>query len=375
MDWKPAWKYLAKNYHVIILVMLFSTSLYIRLVGFRFPYLRNIDSYVFYRYMNYTIETGKIPDYDPLMLAPTGANLTMWNMFYVFLGAKTYEAVRLFFDIPLWRFLVYFPAVLASLMVMPAYVIGKELYDRDAGLLAAFMLVFSPVVMSRTLGGDPDSDAIVLLMSLATVASLTLVIKRKKILDSVVAGIVFSLFAWTWVGFWYVYWLYLGTVLVLFAIKRDWADIRNLAIVTAVFLAATYLLTGRFLGGYVLRAPFGTIGLFGTGGIKSEEGQFPNVYVSVAEMQSNSLSSLMRQIGGYLLVPSIIGLAYLAYSYVKTRRHLEALVLLGLWAAGFFYASLTAVRFSIFLIIPLSFLTAIAFSKALKIALGEEYDR
>ena len=362
-------------YHVVALLLIFGLALYIRLVGFHFPYLRNIDSYVFYRYMNYTVATGHVPTHDPLMLAPTGKNLTAWNMFYVLLGAKTYELVNAVHHMPLWRFLIYFPAVLASLIVIPAYIIGDELYDRNAGLLAAFFLALSPVIMSRTLGGDPDSDSIVLLMSLLTASTVTLSIKRKKIWLALLNGFVFSLFAWTWVGFWYVYWLYLGTALSLWLLDRDISYLRDVAISTAVFFGFAYLFTHQFLLGYVVSAPLKTIGLFGAGGIKSEEGQFPNVYVSVAEMQSNTIQSLIRQIGGYILVPALFGLLYLIYSFAKTGKHKDSLVFFGLWTVGFFYASLTAVRFSIFLTIPLSFLSAILFSKALRLANGEDYER
>ena len=66
----------------------------------------------------------------------------------------------------LWEFLIWFPAVLAALMAIPMYFIGKILYDRKAGILAAAFFVFDTAIISRTLGGDPDSDGIVLILPL-----------------------------------------------------------------------------------------------------------------------------------------------------------------------------------------------------------------
>ena len=358
-----------------VVALLFIASLYVRMAGFHYPYLRNIDSFLFYRYINWTVQSG-LPSHDSLMLAPYGKDLPRDGMFYVLLSAYAYKSVSWLLDFN--TFMVWWPAILASLMAIPAFLIGRDLFDERAGVLAALLILFSPQIMSRTLGGDPDTDSIVLLFSLVSSYLILKSIEEKGWKWPVVAGIGMALFAWTWPGYWYIYWLYLGYVavdsLISLAKGKKMEHIVPFVAFTGVFIASHVLFTGSFHSLYVFKYPFESIGLFGRGGIKAEEGQFPNVYVSVAEMMSNNLSSLLRQVGSYLLIPGFLGVVYLLYSGWRNEKRRMALVFMSLWFAGFFYASLVAVRFSIFLILPSSFLTAIALSKFWRMLMGEGPD-
>ncbi len=371
--------------YAALLVGIFALSLYVRLAGFHYPYLRNIDSYVFYRYMNYVVQHGHMPAVDRLMLAPTGFRLSPHGYLYVYLGAYSYEIFSHIMRIALWKFLIYFPAVLASLMVFPAYYIGTKLYDRNAGLISAFLLMFVPTIMARTLGGDPDSDSIVLLMSLITMAFFIATIKEKKwkIPISISAGIVLYLFSETWVGYWYIYWVLVGYTVAAVAYgllrKVEWKwPVINLGLITLVFLLsnlAVYGLSGFSYFTSAFTSPIGTIGLFGKGGLKSEAGrQFPNVYVSVAEMQSSSIKQIVLSAGSNVFVPALLGFLYLIYSFIRKGKHFDSLVVFGIWFTGFLYASIMAVRFSIFLVIPVVFLASVALSKTWRLTQGEELE-
>jgi asparagine N-glycosylation enzyme membrane subunit Stt3 len=59
----------------------------------------------------------------------------------------------------------------------------------------------------------------------------------------------------------------------------------------------------------------------------------------------------------------IYSFAYLFFEYLKERKHLECLVYITLWGGGFLIASLYAIRFSIFLVTPVSLLFSIFLSK------------
>ena len=369
----------------LVLVALFALSMYIRLVGFHFPYLRNIDSYVFYRYMDYVVKNGSLPKVDHLMLAPNGKPISRHGYLYIYIGAYSYRLFSLVYHAPLWRFLIYFPALLASLMIFPAYYIGTKLYDRNAGLASAFLVAFVPTITARTLGGDPDSDSIVLLMSLLTMASFVSTIKEKKmrIPLSMLAGLTLYLFSETWVGYWYSYWIMVGYAVLAsiraYLLKEDWKwPIMDIAIITAVFIACNLAVYG--LGGFdyftsMFTGPASIIGVFGSGGLKSEAGrQFPNVYVSVAEMQSASLRQIMANAGANIFVPALFGFLYLVYSFAKKGKHFDSLSIMGIWFVGFLYASLMAVRFSVFLVIPVIFLASVALAKTWRIVEGESLE-
>src|SRR3989338_4117994 len=152
---------------VIVIILMMLLSMYVRLIDYRWTYLRNIDSYVFYRWMDETVQNnGVLPVLDTYERAPVGFyRPPEWIYPYFYIGAYSYMLANTFSPMQLWEFLIYFPPFLATLAVIPLYFIGKMLYDKKAGVLAAFIYVFDISNLSRSLGGDPDSDAIVILVS------------------------------------------------------------------------------------------------------------------------------------------------------------------------------------------------------------------
>src|SRR3989344_4241696 len=170
---------------------------------------------------------GFLPSHDPYVLDPDGATITgntFAGNFYVYLGAYSYMLFRSFMpNMELWQFLIWFPPLSASLMAIPMYYIGKILYGRRAGVLAAFFVIFDISIMSRTLGGDPDNDGIVLLMPLILMAFYLYAYKkidrdnlplRMLGIYSVIFGLLLSLWANTWFGgYWFILWLITGFVL------------------------------------------------------------------------------------------------------------------------------------------------------------------
>jgi len=54
----------------------------------------------------------------------------------------------------------YFPAVLGALTTIPVYVVGKEVFDRNAGLLSAALVAILPgQFLARSLLGFTDHHA------------------------------------------------------------------------------------------------------------------------------------------------------------------------------------------------------------------------
>ena len=110
---------------VITIVML---AFYVRLLDYRWPYLRNIDSYMFYRHMDYIVQNnGVMPEHDPLILAPDGWPIRHELFPYQYLGAYTFMFTRMFLpQLELWQYLIYFPALLASLAAIPVYYVDRK---------------------------------------------------------------------------------------------------------------------------------------------------------------------------------------------------------------------------------------------------------
>ncbi len=384
-----------KNYWAEIAVVgIFLLSIYVRLAGFHYPYLRNIDSYFFYRQIEYIYEHGHLPVVDHLMLAPTGKRVSHDTALYQYLGAYTFKAFKYMFpNLELWKFLIYFPVVISSLSAFFLYVAGKNLYDKKAGVLFSFLMVFNPQMMSRTLGGDPDSDCIVFFMTSLTLMAISFVIKykydtKKMIKYSILAGAAFALFAYSWVGYWYIYWIMIGYSILVLAFEyvkkakkksTTYGHAKKIGIAMVVLTLSFIIFTVPHFGVGIIKrtfaSPFQAISLFSsTGGLKGEGGQFPNVYVSVAEMMSPGGITKIISTDPTLFFLTFIAIAYLLISYFKYGKHLDTLAILITWLSVTMYASMTAVRFMILLAMPISFGAAIVISKTIRLLVGEDHD-
>lgn len=396
---EPLYNFLNKHWTVLAIVFIFALSFYIRVFGFNYNYLRNIDSYWHYRYMKMILENnGKLPEYDTLMEAPEYRKIETMH-FYHYLGAYSYMLFKIFFkQTELWRFLVYFPAFLASLAVIPCYFIGKRLYDKRAGIFLAFLLVFNSAIISRSLGGDPDSDAIVLLIPLVILAFFFESIYemkedriKKGIFYSIMTGLFLAILAYTWVS-WHVFYFITGVIAIeifLEFIHKNKKTIKNFILLYFAFAITFLILTIPIIGinflGIILGGPFEALKL------KAEEGDFPNVYVSVAEMmEGGEVKNVGKNLGIYLaegdsIISKGLGtlytlvyfsaitfsIVYILITYINKRKHLEALLFLLLWGGGFLFASIYAIRFSILLALPLSLTLAIFLSTIWRVALKE----
>ena len=390
-----------KSWPAITILLLIILSVHIRTIDYNWPYLRNIDSYTFAREIERIVENGYLPETDPFALSPNFYNVpesvsTKRYILYQHLGAYGFFLTKIIFpDIELFEYLIYLPTIIISLVAIPAYFIGRYLYDRRTGILTAFFILFNTSNIQRTLGGDPDTDAIVILIPLIVMALFLITytyintkkkFDRKAIFYSFLTGI--SLFLWshTWVGYWYIVWLIFGFLaaktLMTFILKQNLTETLNKQ---KNVLKGFLLIMGIF---FVIDFPFSGLnevtsiiqGPFNFQGIKTEEDIFPNVYVSVAELQPSGgfLSVIQRiiPVDGFAVLFSpfllmIYGLIYLTYSYIKTKNHLDTIILLVLWFLGPFLATVVAVRFAILFSAPIAIGSAIFLAKLIKISLKE----
>ncbi len=393
--------FLKKYWPAFAIAAIIVFGVYVRVLDYRWPYLRNIDSYLFYRQMDDITKGGPLPDYDPLILAPYGHHYDFFPWPYQYLGAYSYMFTKLFIsDLQLWQYLIYFPPLLAALMAIPMYYIGKTLYDRKAGVLAAFFIVFDIGIMSRSLGGDPDSDAIVMLLPLIIMALFLMaykhvetrkIIDKKAILLSVLTGVFLGIWAFSWSGWWYVVWILTGFLLL--KLVFDYMKIRKpkeffktskpLLAVFGISMAVYFMIAVPIYGPmHIVQTATGP---FTFGSIKAENWEFPNVFVSVAELQeSGDVKSIIQRTSAisfdqnpvamlvspfFLMVYSLV---YLVYSYIKKRQHLDTMVLLIIWFIGPLIATMAAVRFSILFSAPIAIGSAIFLSKIYRMISGED---
>jgi len=265
----------------VILAALFGISLYIRLalphdqifvnggVWFRetdaYYYMRNIENLV-HNFPHFNVS-------DPYALYPGGgAGLTRpffaWlvaGAILLFKGAsaslQSMEAVA-----------AYMPAILGSLTIIPVYFIGKELFNRWAGVVAAALVVILPgEFLHRSLLGFTDHHIAEVLFSTTCLLFLIMAIKRARereisfshvlsrdwptvrrpLLYSLLAGVFLGIYLLSWKGglmFIFIIFIYLVIQFVVDHLRRKSTD--YLAVVsTPLFIFAFFGLLFVLIGG------------------------------------------------------------------------------------------------------------------------------
>ena len=223
-------KFLARAKYGLALFAFFLVALFLRTY---FPYhnvfaggwvsFQETDCYYHMRQvMLLALHFPHRPLFDPYTFYPGGSSLGAPPFFYLLLGflawvfgagsptQKVIETVG-----------AYLPAILGALVTVPVYFIGKELFNRKAGLIGAALITVLPgQFLWRSLLGFPDYHVAETLFTAFTMMFLILAIKRSRqneisfkslwrrdwgtlrmpLLYSLLAGIVLGLYLLTWPG-------------------------------------------------------------------------------------------------------------------------------------------------------------------------------
>jgi oligosaccharyl transferase (archaeosortase A-associated) len=188
---------------------------FIKFVGFdSWNYVRLVDNIVHHYPQNIL--------FDPYTLFPTGMYV-FWHPFYVWflggislllgLGAPTETTINFV--------CVYTPAVLGALAIIPVFYLGKVLFNRWVGVIAAGLItVSSSEFLGRSILGFVDHHIAEVLWSTLALMFLALALKtgrekditfglfyrrgwaelRGPVIYSVLAGVFLGIYLLTWVG-------------------------------------------------------------------------------------------------------------------------------------------------------------------------------
>jgi len=174
---------------IILVTLAFGIALYLRIV---LPYdrifvddwikLSATDPYFFMRHVDNIMH--HFPNgisFDPYMRFPTGytvssipfAYLIAWTTWIVGMGSSTQHTID--------AVAAYFPAVVASLSVIPVYFIGKVLLNRWAGVIAAGLIAILPgEFLGTTILGYTDRNSLEVLLTCLVMLFFILALKNGR---------------------------------------------------------------------------------------------------------------------------------------------------------------------------------------------------
>jgi oligosaccharyl transferase (archaeosortase A-associated) len=120
--------------------------------------------------------------YDPYINYPSGAAVSGPN-FFIYLLSSVIWLIGLGSPSPHTVDVVgvYFPAITAALTLIPVYFIGKTLFNKWAGIIAAGLLAILPgEFFGRTILGSTDRDALEVFFTAMTMLFLILAVKEAR---------------------------------------------------------------------------------------------------------------------------------------------------------------------------------------------------
>ena len=175
----------------ILIALFFGFALYVRValpfdkvfVGDLIKFTGN-DAYFFMRIVdNLAYNFPHLNSFDPYLLYPTGMDLHFIRPFFVYLLAGIIWLISL--GSPTQHIIdvvgVYFPAVLGALTVIPVYFIGKTVFSRWAGVIAAGLVgIFPGEFLGRSLLGFTDYHVAEVLFTTISMMFLILAVKNAK---------------------------------------------------------------------------------------------------------------------------------------------------------------------------------------------------
>ena len=343
-------------------------------------YLIASDPYYFYGLTHDLIEGKKIMTtkkgakyFNKKMLAPVG----YWEAInlHPFIGYGVYKVVSAINPKNSAMFALSFtPLVLMFLSILIFFIICYHLDIKPwSCFLSSILFFLAPIYLRRSFFGWYDSDPYNILFPLLIMLILFLALKnraskKKTIILSISSALSISLYAFFWQG-----WVYLFTILLIsgFAILalhififKKLQESKNIAL----FFSIT--LTGTFLSIFVFFGPKEFFFLFQEGlralseFFSSQLPIWPDVYLSVGELNRTSIKELLSLSGGaYFFVFSIVGIIYLMIKFLKNKdfRFLYHSIFLFIFLTTSLVLALRAQRFIMFVIIPLSILSALCF--------------
>lgn len=277
------------------------------------PYFSEMDSYYNLRLTEDYIDHGFVGDaqingseWDMHRYAPTGEEIN-YELGIVYVTSFLYDLANQYFgDFSVKEIAFWTGAIISTLAVIPAYIFSRRITNEYGAIVATLIIALAPNYFAHTFPGFFDTDMFYYIFSLFFIFFFVESIRAKniayKVLFAILSIISIGLFSQSWVG--YIFYIGLmGIFSVVYLItcyyfnvgkdnkekysnKLQWFIHQN-ALKSIVILGVI-----GFVGLAIFRGLDGVVSIFGSllnllslQSASRAIGGFPNVLVSVAEMQ------------------------------------------------------------------------------------------
>jgi len=348
-------------------------------------YVNGIDSYYFLRLLDNLLKTGDVGvkivngiGHDDLVLSPvdpvTKKNVHLW------LGLIFYKIAHFFNkDIPLQEAVFYLPLSLSVVLAVFSFYVARQLGANDLGAFFASITVnLSPFFLGRSVGEWFRTDIYNVLLPLLVFGTFLFALRAAGILRRLffcgLSGLFLAFYASTWKGWWNIFDIMLLSGLLFLWNKKLSADeteesnqhLKVQATCFGFFFIFSTLFT-VLLNGFSVWKDFIAEPLRLSTILKiTPHTVWPNVYLTVAELNPTTPSGIVNLLGGNLFFFSaMFCLIYilLVERGIRDDRLGFGILVLVFWILSTFYAGLEAMRFVLLLVVPVGLSFGLAVTK------------
>ncbi len=291
------------------------------------PYFSEMDSYYNYRitqdYMNHGYSGDTIQNGTPWDLHssyPSGRSAAYPPLIAI-ITAFVYKLVNSFANVPLNAVAIWLAPFVASLAVIPAYLFVRRLTNDYGGITAGILVGLTPWYFIHTYAGFFDTDMFNMIFPIVVAGFFILSILAKDIrtrtIYVITSAISLLVYSAAWEGWPYMFWLVISTALVYILVSnyllkmKTIKPIKEYSSKTKWFLdqpALFSLVVFAILGAVLLSIYLGPSGFINSlniiGATQLQSAvtgtSYPNIYVSVGELQVPSISEVVGEVGGIL---------------------------------------------------------------------------
>lgn len=278
------------------------------------PYFSEMDSYYNLRLTENFVNHGYVGDtitnnteMDMHRLAPSGQPVN-YEMGIVYVTSFLHDIAQMFGDFSVREVAFWAGAIISCLAVIPAFIFSRRLTNDYGAIVATLLIVLAPNYFAHTFPGFFDTDMFYYIFSLFFVFFFMEALRTNnrayKVIFGILSIVALGLFSQCWQGYIFYVGLFFAFIVIyvlaklLFKIKNVEGDKDGLVkrllkdkdiqgVIILIIIAIVIL--GLFKGMDVFTSLSGTVNRLFTLQAASRYSDFPNVLVSIAEMQVPNL--------------------------------------------------------------------------------------
>lgn len=195
----------SSHFYTIIALSILSAALLVHMIPALTPFLMEVDTYWFYRFAKYVVDTGNILTWDSQTYTPLGHTLD--GARFLWTGVMGYAAMTLQpLGISLYDVAMTLPGINAAFTILLMLILIKYTFEdkstwKYAAIFAGFLLIFSGAFGGRAIASDCEDDGFGMLLMVASFTTFIMSVRKKSMPMSAIAGFVLLLHNMSWTGY------------------------------------------------------------------------------------------------------------------------------------------------------------------------------